>query len=75
MAEQLNPLALSPEDAVRLLSRAGCRIMTMEMLQMDIDAGMPVNDDGTINLVGYMAWLTRELNSNGGNESSQTQTD
>ena len=75
MEKQLNPMALPPEDAVRLLSRAGCRIMTMEMLQMDIDSGMPVNDDGTINLVKYMAWLIREVNGNGGNESGQTQAD
>ena len=75
MRKQLNPLALPPEDAVRLLNRAGCRIMTMEMLQTDIDAGMPVNDDGSINLVKYMAWLIREVNSNGGNESGQTQAD
>ncbi|MFA5429309.1 MAG: hypothetical protein WC279_13985 [Sulfurimonas sp.] len=75
MNTQLNPLSLPPEDAVRLLSRAGCRIMTMEMLQMDIDSGMPVNEDGTINLVTYMAWMTKEVNGNGDNESGQSQAD
>lgn len=75
MRKQLNPLTLSPEDAVRLLNRAGCRIMTMEMLQLDIDAGMPVNEDSSINLVKYMAWLIREVNSDGNNESGQTQAD
>lgn len=74
MENQLKLTALSPENAVRVLSRAGCRIMTMEMLERDIDAGMPINEDGTINLVEYMAWIIKEVNGNG-NESEQTQTD
>lgn len=74
MENQLKLTALSPENAVRVLSRAGCRIMTMEMLERDIDAGMPVNGDGTINLIEYMAWIIKEVNGNG-NESEQTQTD
>lgn len=74
MGNQLKITALSPENTVRILSRAGCRIMTMEMLERDIDAGMPVNGDGTINLIEYMAWIIKEVNGNG-NESGQTQTD
>ncbi len=57
MEEHLKPLALSPENLVKILVRSGCRIMTMELLQRDIDAGMPVNADGTINLINYMAWI------------------
>ena len=75
MEEHLKPLALSPENLVKILVRSGCRIMTMELLQRDIDAGMPVNADGTINLINYMAWVIKEANGNGDNESGQAQAD
>lgn len=75
MDKQLNPLALSAENLVTLLQKAGYRAMTLELLQEDIDGGVPVNADGTISLIKYMAWLIREVNSNGDNESSQTATD
>ena len=72
MDKQLNPLALSRENLVTLLKKAGFRDMTTEMLQEDIEGGVPVNADGTISLIKYMAWLIREVNGNGDNESSQT---
>ena len=75
MDKQLNPLALSRENLVTLLKKAGFRDMTAEMLQEDIDGGVPVNADGTISLIKYMAWLIREVNGNGDNESGQTATE
>ena len=72
MDKQLNPLALSAENLVTLLQKAGYRAMTLELLQEDIDGGVPVNADGTISLIKYMAWLIMEVNGNGDNESSQT---
>ena len=74
MENSLKLTALSPENVVQLLKRAGCRDMTMELLERDIDAGLPVNGDGTINLIEYTAWMIREVNRDG-NESEQTQTD
>jgi hypothetical protein len=58
----LNPLALNPDDLVKILKKSGCRMMTVELLQRDMDGGMPPNDDGTINLVMYVAWMMKELN-------------
>ena len=55
------PSALSLSDAAKLLSKIGGRLVTVEMLQKDIDAGAPVNADGTISIVHYAAWLVREL--------------
>lgn len=72
MDKQLNPLALSAENLVTLLQKAGYRAMTLDLLQEDIDGGVPVNADGTISLVKYMAWIIREVHSNGDNESGQT---
>ena len=63
MDKQLNPLALSAENLVTLLQKAGYRAMTLDLLQEDIDGGVPVNADGTINLIKYMAWLIREVNA------------
>ncbi len=74
MDRHLNPMALSPENLVKLLVRSGCRIMTLELLQRDIDSGMPVNADGTVNLVKYMAWMIKEIDRDG-NESESAQAD
>lgn len=53
--------ALAVPDAARALSRAGARTVSEAMLRADIEAGAPVNPDGTINLLHYAAWLVREL--------------
>ena len=53
--------ALTVAQAAKVLSAAGGRRITEAMVQADIDAGAPVNADGTINLVHYTAWLVREI--------------
>lgn len=57
----MNPMALSIEDAARLLSRAGDGSVTVDMLRADVESGAPTNADGTVNLVHYAAWLVREM--------------
>ena len=57
----LNPQALSPEDAARVLSASGWKPVTVEMIRDDIDDGAPVNADGTINVILYAAWIVREM--------------
>ncbi len=39
--------------------------MTMQKLERDISAGLPLNGDGTVNFFEYMAWMVKELNSDG----------
>jgi hypothetical protein len=56
----LNPATLPVADVARLLSAAGGYPVTPEQIRADIDAGAPVNGDGTINLVHYAAWLVRQ---------------
>ncbi len=51
----LNPQALSPVDAARVLTASGTKPVTVEMLCNDIEAGAPTNPDGTVNLVAYAA--------------------
>lgn len=56
----LDPKALSLADAAKLLSKAGGMQIGEAMLQSDANSGAPLNADGTINLVNYGAWLTKE---------------
>lgn len=34
----------------------------MQVLESDIASGSPLNGDGTINLIHYVAWLILEIN-------------
>lgn len=62
-----NPVAALPKsDVVRALRAAGSRTVSEESLEADIAAGLPVNDDGTISLVDYAAWIIKEDMSNAG---------
>ncbi len=61
MTAKLDPMALSLDDAARLLAAVGGVRITREMLETDIAAGAPANPDGTINLVHYAAWLVKEM--------------
>ena len=56
-----SPASLEIDDVVRLLRASGSRHASAERVRADIDAGAPTNVDGTINLVHYGAWLTRQV--------------
>lgn len=60
-APQLNPAALSIEQAARLLAKVGWPGLTEAMLRAYVAAGAPTNPDGTINLVHIAAWLVKEI--------------
>lgn len=64
--QRLNPGAMSPADAARVLTRVGGSPVTEDMLRADIDAGAPTNADGSINLVQYAAWLVQQMSAGGG---------
>ena len=53
--------ALTPDQVAKVLSSAGGRRISEEMVRADIDAGAPTNADGTINLVNYAAWIVKEM--------------
>jgi hypothetical protein len=63
---RINPTALAPAAAARLLARVGFPSITEDMLRADVAAGAPVNADGTINLVHYAAWLVKEMGRSAG---------
>lgn len=53
--------ALTPDQLVAILTKAGSESSSIERLNLDLQSGAPVNSDGTINLIYYMAWLVGEL--------------
>jgi len=56
----MDPSALTPADLARVLTAAGTPT-TPEDIQADLAAGAPTSANGTINLIHYIAWLTREV--------------
>jgi len=53
------------QQAARVLAAVGARYATVENLRRDIEAGAPVNADGTVSLVHYAAWLAKEMAARG----------
>lgn len=64
--------ALTAGQVAKVLSAAGGRRIGEDMIRADIDAGAPVNADGTLNLVHYAAWLVRETAGGGGRGGENT---
>lgn len=61
LPQSLSPTRMEIPAALRIIRTAGGRSVTPELLQADIDAGVPLNADGSFNLVYYAAWLIREM--------------
>ena len=59
----LNPMAMSAEEAAKTLG------IPRDWIEEDLAAGAPRNDDGTINLVHYGAWLNLTLKEDGRGEA------
>ena len=70
MPDRINPAALPPETLADLLRKGGCR-EAAEALERLSEAGLPANEDGTLNLIEFTAWLLKEVNRNG-SEPDQT---
>lgn len=60
-----NAHALTVEQLVRALKAAGSRSITEESVEADIASGAPVNEDGTLDIFKYAAWVLREVNGHG----------
>ena len=64
MDNSLKLTALQPEMLINILRRAGSRLISAETLAKDFEAGAPKNEDGTVNLIEYAAWLVKGDESN-----------
>ena len=56
---------ISKENFVTAMRRSGSRTLTLVRLEADIASGAPVNADGTINILKYIAWTAKELGDDG----------
>jgi hypothetical protein len=59
MDNSLKITALQRSTLVKILKQAGSRLITEESIAEDIASGAPQNEDGTINLIEYAAWLVK----------------
>lgn len=57
----LRVTALSPEDLAVVLSKSAGKSVSPAQIRYHIEAGAPVNADGTVNMVHFAAWLVMEL--------------
>ena len=48
---------LTLEQLVKLMTVNGAKKFTLETIESDIEKGFPLNDDGTVDLFQYSAWL------------------
>ena len=56
---EITPTAMTQAQLVEFLSRAGAQSVTEGSIAADISAGAPTNEDGTVNLLHYAAWLSK----------------
>ena len=59
MDNSLKLTALQQEILVNIIKGAGSRLFSAELLAADFEAGAPRNEDGTINLVEFAAWIVK----------------
>ena len=59
--QPVDPNRLTTEQAAKLLSAAAKIRIPLEQIVEDMEAGAPRNEDGTLNLVHYAAWIVKEL--------------
>ena len=64
-----NPVALTVEQLAAMLGVATAK------LEEHIAAGAPTGGDGTVNLVHYVAWLSRRLSRPDDDEGTDTDGD
>ncbi len=64
MDNSLKLTALQPEMLVNILRRAGSRLISAETLAADFEAGAPRNEDGTVNIIEFAAWLVKGDDAN-----------
>lgn len=61
----VNPLALPAGDFITMIKRSGCPAMSDETLRRLVDGGLPLNADGTLNIMEYAAWMLKEVQGYG----------
>ena len=63
--DQLDPNSMTVTSLAKMLTREGDDKVTPKIIRANIAAGAPTNPDGTMNLIHYAAWLTKEMTTRG----------
>ena len=58
---ELNVPPMNKAQFIQVMQHYGCRSITEEKLEEHLAAGAPVNEDGSINIVNFTAWILKEL--------------
>lgn len=53
----LNMTSLKPTELAKILSNLLSKNVAVTHIKKDIEEGAPINDDGSLNLIHYTAWL------------------
>jgi nicotinic acid mononucleotide adenylyltransferase len=53
--------SMAVDRVAAVLAKVSARPISESTIREDIEAGAPVNDDGTVNLFDYAAWLTKDI--------------
>ena len=56
---EYKPKHLTKEEVVKVLKLSGSRTISLENLERDIAEGAPVNEDGTMDIIAYGAWILK----------------
>ena len=56
---EYKPKHLSKDEVVKVLKLSGSRTISLENLERDIAEGAPVNEDGTMDIIAYGAWILK----------------
>ena len=56
---EYKPKHLTKDEVVKVLKLSGSRTISLENLERDIAEGAPVNEDGTMDIIAYGAWILK----------------
>ena len=56
---EYKPKHLTKEEVVKVLKLSGSRTISLENPERDIEEGAPVNEDGTMDIIAYAAWILK----------------
>ena len=56
---EYKPKHLTKDEVVKVLKLSGSRTISQENLERDIAEGAPVNEDGTMDIIAYGAWILK----------------
>lgn len=50
----------TPEEIVELMQQNGFPDMSLDIFSQDVTDGLILNEDGTVNIFTYIAWIWKE---------------